>query len=69
MFIKPKHMKILLNFLVKDLNLFLDTSEPGNCYSELPTFSTIYPENQPDEQSWVKEFKVGSQNGKIVTHF
>lgn len=31
-------------------------------------FKSTYPENQPDLNSWLKEFKVSIMHGKAIVH-
>lgn len=32
------------------------------------SFRSFYPENQPDFQSWAKEFRVSMLHGKHIVH-
>jgi hypothetical protein len=32
-------------------------------------FHTIYPDNQPDKNTWLQEFRAGADYGKKLIHF
>lgn len=34
-----------------------------------PGWHTIYPDNQPDKNTWMNEFRAGADYGKKIIHF